>query len=475
MGQTLSEPVTSKDSESCKDSRFKVGSSCMQGWRVTMEDAHTHILSVPDDPDAAFFAVYDGHGGSTIAKHAGNHLHKFVVQQPAYKNGDIPTAFKKAFLEFDYSMLKDEKLKNEVCGTTAVTVLIKGNQLYCGNAGDSRAVACINGKCHPLSFDHKPSNPIELERIKKAGGFVEYNRVNGNLALSRALGDFVFKRNERKLPEEQMVTALPDVEKKTITEDWEFVILACDGIWDVVSNEEACEFIRYPLGTGMEPEKICEELMSACIAPDSHMGGLGCDNMTVVLVCFLHGKSWEQYCSKIASTLEPNLLGYTRRLRASSSDDSSDDNEDAILKEKLDDTIAVALSGSLSIPKSQEDEVVGGELPQQGEEETREETTAVGLGLQDAMQAGDYIHKGKGGQVEVVVGKTALKDTTIPLKEEQAQAVPVAVTNDLLSLLVEEVLDNQQVPIQNEGQLPELTPRPSTRRSKADIQKKPEK
>lgn len=63
MGQTLSEPVTTKESACCQNSELKVGSSCMQGWRITMEDAHTHILSLPEDPGTSFFAVYDGHGG----------------------------------------------------------------------------------------------------------------------------------------------------------------------------------------------------------------------------------------------------------------------------------------------------------------------------------------------------------------------------------------------------------------------------
>lgn len=72
--------------------------------------------------------------------------------------------------------------------------------------GDSRAIACVAGHVIPLSFDHKPSNEDEAKRINAAGGWVELNRVNGNLALSRALGDFVFKRNEKKRPEEQIVT-----------------------------------------------------------------------------------------------------------------------------------------------------------------------------------------------------------------------------------------------------------------------------
>lgn len=76
------------------------------------------------------------------------------------------------------------------------------------NVGDSRAIASVNGKVDVLSLDHKPSNEIELKRITAAGGWVEFNRVNGNLALSRALGDFIFKRNEKKIPEEQIVTGM---------------------------------------------------------------------------------------------------------------------------------------------------------------------------------------------------------------------------------------------------------------------------
>lgn len=63
MGQTLSEPVTKKKSACCRDNNYRVGSSCMQGWRIKMEDSHVHILSLPSDPGTAFFAVYDGHGG----------------------------------------------------------------------------------------------------------------------------------------------------------------------------------------------------------------------------------------------------------------------------------------------------------------------------------------------------------------------------------------------------------------------------
>ncbi|KAK6637379.1 hypothetical protein RUM44_007795 [Polyplax serrata] len=206
MGQILSEPVTTKESAYCQNSDMMVGSSCMQGWRISMEDAHTHILSLSEDPQASFFGVYDGHGGAKIAQYAGKHLHKFVVKQPKYTEGKYEKALKQAFLDIDTAMLNDKSLKDEFSGSTAIVCLLKANQLYVANVGDSRAIACVNGKVDVLSIDHKPSNEAELKRITAAGGWVEFNRVNGNLALSRALGDFLLKRNEEKMPEEQVIT-----------------------------------------------------------------------------------------------------------------------------------------------------------------------------------------------------------------------------------------------------------------------------
>ena len=114
----------------------------------------------------------------------------------------------------------------------------------------------MRGRVQPLSYDHKPNNELETKRILAAGGWVEFNRVNGNLALSRALGDFVFKKNENKKAEDQIVTAYPDVEMKDLTSDHEFIVLACDGIWDVLSNEEVLEFVRTRIAQQIEPEIV---------------------------------------------------------------------------------------------------------------------------------------------------------------------------------------------------------------------------
>ncbi len=122
--------------------------------------------------------------------------------------------------------------------------------------GDSRAIASVRGRVQQLSYDHKPNNELEAKRIIAAGGWVEYNRVNGNLALSRALGDFVFKKNENKGAEEQIVTAYPDVDIKELTSDHEFVLLACDGIWDVLSNDEVLEFVRTRIAQQIPPDLV---------------------------------------------------------------------------------------------------------------------------------------------------------------------------------------------------------------------------
>lgn len=87
----------------------------------------------------------------------------------------------------------------------------------------------VGGEAKPLSFDHKPTNQGETSRIVAAGGFVEFGRVNGNLALSRALGDFDFKQNSNLDPEQQIVTADPDITVHEATPEDEFVVLACDG------------------------------------------------------------------------------------------------------------------------------------------------------------------------------------------------------------------------------------------------------
>ncbi|KAH0492295.1 hypothetical protein TgHK011_007254 [Trichoderma gracile] len=308
MGQTLSEPVVEKTSEKGEDDRLIYGVSAMQGWRISMEDAHTAELNLPPPdndtkthPDRlSFFGVFDGHGGDKVALFAGENIHNIVFKQESFKSGDYAQGLKDGFLATDRAILNDPKYEEEVSGCTACVTLIAGNKLYVANAGDSRSVLGIKGRAKPLSNDHKPQLETEKNRITAAGGFVDFGRVNGNLALSRAIGDFEFKKSAELSPENQIVTAFPDVEVHELTEEDEFLVIACDGIWDCQSSQAVVEFVRRGIAAKQDLDKICENMMDNCLASNSETGGVGCDNMTMVIIGFLHGKTKEEWYDEIA-------------------------------------------------------------------------------------------------------------------------------------------------------------------------------
>ncbi|KAL7926190.1 protein phosphatase PTC2 [Trichoderma austrokoningii] len=295
-------------SEKGEDDRLLFGVSAMQGWRISMEDAHTAELNLPapdndtkTHPDRlAFFGVFDGHGGDKVALFAGEHIHNIVFKQDSFKTGNYAQGLKDGFLATDRAILNDPKYEEEVSGCTACVSLIAGNKIYVANAGDSRGVLGIKGRAKPLSNDHKPQLETEKNRITAAGGFVDFGRVNGNLALSRAIGDFEFKKSAELSPEDQIVTAFPDVEEHDLTEEDEFLVIACDGIWDCQSSQAVVEFVRRGIAARQDLDKICENMMDNCLASNSETGGVGCDNMTMIIIGFLHGKTKEQWYDEIA-------------------------------------------------------------------------------------------------------------------------------------------------------------------------------
>lgn len=300
MGQTLSEPITKKESLFGGDEDFIFGLSSMQGWRISMEDAHLVDLNLSQPssagPKLRLFAVFDGHGGERVAQFCGENLSRIFTNTEEYEKGNYVKALEKAFLDVDKALLADDKFADDPSGCTATAVLLgHQNIVYCANAGDSRTVIGIKGIAKPLSFDHKPQNELEKERICQAGGFVDFGRVNGNLALSRAIGDFEFKQSKNLPPEKQIVTAFPDVVEHIMNESDEFIVLACDGIWDCKTSQEVIEFVRRGIAAQMSLDKIAENLMDNCISSTAEMGGVGCDNMTVIIVGLLRGKTEEEW------------------------------------------------------------------------------------------------------------------------------------------------------------------------------------
>uniref|UniRef100_A0A673YAS3 Protein phosphatase 1G n=1 Tax=Salmo trutta TaxID=8032 RepID=A0A673YAS3_SALTR len=177
-------------------------------------------------------------------------------------------------------------------GTTAVVALIRGKQLIVANAGDSRCVVSEKGKAIDMSYDHKPEDELELARIKNAGGKVTMDgRVNGGLNLSRAIGDHFYKRNKALGPEEQMISSMPDVKVLTLNPEHDFMIIACDGIWNVMSSQEVVDFVSQRIKPNADDaarplSSIVEELLDHCLAPDTSGDGTGCDNMTCIIITF---------------------------------------------------------------------------------------------------------------------------------------------------------------------------------------------
>ena len=162
---------------------------------------------------------------------------------------------------FDPDFLMKGVEKPGYCsGCTAVVALLIDNMLYVANAGDSRCVVCRKGQAEDLSLDHKPEDDLELNRIRKAGGKVIDGRVNHGLNLSRALGDHNYKLKKEMSPSEQMISAMPDVKVWEICKDDEFVILACDGIWNSMNSQEVTDFVRARLTKVDKMSQICEEV-----------------------------------------------------------------------------------------------------------------------------------------------------------------------------------------------------------------------
>ncbi|PWA82458.1 protein phosphatase 2C family protein [Artemisia annua] len=267
--------------------------------------------------------------GGSVAKFCAKYLHQQLIKQEAYSSGDIGTAAQKSFLRMDEMMcgqrgwrelaiLGDKKdqssdmmegvvgssksgeeghdedwsveegphsnYEGPKSGSTACVAIIRNNQLVVANSGDSRCVLSRKGQAHNLSKDHKPDLESEKERIVKAGGFIHGGRVNGSLNLTRAIGDMEMKK-EKSLPaEKQILTANPDINIVELCEDDDFLVLACDGIWDCMSSQQLVDFVLEQLKTESKLSTVCEKVFDRCLAPTS--GGEGCDNMTMILVQF---------------------------------------------------------------------------------------------------------------------------------------------------------------------------------------------
>ncbi|XP_012888130.1 PREDICTED: probable protein phosphatase 1N [Dipodomys ordii] len=262
---------------------LRFGASAAQGWRARMEDAHCAWLSIPGLPPGwAFFAVLDGHGGTRAARFGARHLPGHVFRElgsaPREPEG-VREALRRAFLSAD-ERLRELWPRGDPGGSTALALLVSPRFLYLAHCGDSRAVLSRAGTVAFSTEDHRPFRPRERERIYDAGGTIRRRRVEGSLAVSRALGDFAYKEAPGRPPELQLVSAEPEVSALARRAEDEFVLLASDGVWDAMSGAALAGLVSSRLRLGLAPELLCAQLLDTCLCKGS------LDNMTCILVCF---------------------------------------------------------------------------------------------------------------------------------------------------------------------------------------------
>ncbi|KAG6500418.1 hypothetical protein ZIOFF_040263 [Zingiber officinale] len=198
-----------------------------------MEDYHVAKFIQIRGQELGLFAIFDGHLGDSVAAYLQKHLFTNILKEEDFWNNP-GEAISKAYEKTDKAILS-----RSPCGSTAVTaILIDGRKLWIANVGDSRAVLAKGGDVIQLSVDHEPNT--ERGSIENRGGFVsnmpgDVPRVNGQLAVSRAFGDKSLKSH---------LSSDPDIRSEDVTADSDLLILASDGLWKVMSNEEAVDIAR---------------------------------------------------------------------------------------------------------------------------------------------------------------------------------------------------------------------------------------
>jgi protein phosphatase 1L len=270
------ESIIHPESGGEKYPKFSYGYSSYKGKRFSMEDFHSTKIDTIEGKEVGLFGVFDGHGGSRAAEYLQKHLFENLLKHPKFLD-DTKSVITEVYLETDKDFLKDEKNQNRDAGSTASTAVLVGDHLLVANVGDSRAVICKGGKAVALSTDHKPNQTGERQRIENAGGVVMWAgtwRVGGILAVSRAFGDRLLK---------QYVVADPEIQEDTIEKGVDFLVLASDGLWDVVSNEDAVEIVAKILNA----EEADAEEAANKLTKEAYRRG-SADNITCLIVRFNH-------------------------------------------------------------------------------------------------------------------------------------------------------------------------------------------
>ncbi|KAJ9673835.1 hypothetical protein PVL29_023405 [Vitis rotundifolia] len=253
-----------------QEGMIKYGFSLVKGKaNHPMEDYHVAKFVQIEGHELGLFAIYDGHLGDRVPLYLQKHLFSNILKEEEFwvdPGGSISKAYEKT----DQAILANSSNLGRGGSTAVTAILINGRRLWIANVGDSRAVLSKGGQAIQMTTDHEPST--ERGSIENRGGFVsnmpgDVPRVNGQLAVSRAFGDKSLKSHLR---------SDPDIQDTTLDFNSEILILASDGLWKVMNNQEAVDIVRRI----KDPEKAAKQLTAEALRRDSK------DDISCVVVRF---------------------------------------------------------------------------------------------------------------------------------------------------------------------------------------------
>ncbi|XP_047315139.1 probable protein phosphatase 2C 9 [Impatiens glandulifera] len=248
----------------------KYGYSLMKGKAShPMEDFHVSKFVTLNGHEVGLFAIYDGHLGDTVPAYLQKNLFSNILEEEDFW-GDPNRAFGKAYEKTDQAILSHKPDLGRGGSTAVNAILIDGRKLWVANVGDSRAVLSRRGQAIQLSVEHDPN--AERNSIEDRGGFVsnlpgDVPRVNGQLAVSRAFGDKNLKTHLR---------SDPDVTTADIDVEIDLLILASDGLWKVMSNQDAVDIAKKI----KDPQKASKQLVAEALNRESK------DDMSCIVIRF---------------------------------------------------------------------------------------------------------------------------------------------------------------------------------------------
>ena len=233
-------------------------------YRQAMEDIGIMIPDLTTDYKVSLFAIFDGHGGNDVVKFVKDRLPQLIKN---YLNDLCPVelAFKNSFEKVDQEL---RFFDSEYIGTTATIVLFKDDKIYCANVGDSKAYIIYDKTYKQISSDHKCSVEDEAQRIRNNGGKISKNRVMGQLILTRTLGDLYVKQFG--------VINTPDISVNEITTNIKYVVIASDGVWDVIDLDTLVNMSK----AGKSVGEFCSDIVKLSISKGTK------DNVSCIVISF---------------------------------------------------------------------------------------------------------------------------------------------------------------------------------------------